>query len=182
MSFRSRPPAVRIASWAVVACVICVLVSTCAASVDAAPAMPDQTAVVLEIGVLVFREGLECILVLAAITASMVGPSRRYQRPIAAGAGIAFVSTLLTWRFAIRIVDDLTQNMPALDVQAITGLLAVIVLIVVMNWFFHKMYWTGWISLHNRKKAGITSECASGLVKSPCHVGTGAARIHFTLS
>ena len=21
-----------------------------------------------------------------------------------------------------------------------------------MNWFFHKIYWTGWISLHNRKK------------------------------
>ncbi|MCM2535792.1 FTR1 family protein [Neobacillus pocheonensis] len=26
-----------------------------------------------------------------------------------------------------------------------------------MNWFFHKIYWTGWISLHNRKKQQITS-------------------------
>jgi high-affinity iron transporter len=26
------------------------------------------------------------------------------------------------------------------------------VLLVVMNWFFHKVYWTGWISLHTRKK------------------------------
>src|SRR5581483_1029679 len=29
-------------------------------------------------------------------------------------------------------------------------LLAVAVLLVVMNWFFHKVYWTGWISAHNR--------------------------------
>jgi len=36
--------------------------------------------------------------------------------------------------------------------QVGTGLLAIVVLLVVMNWFFHKMYWTGWISLHNRKK------------------------------
>ena len=33
-----------------------------------------------------------------------------------------------------------------------TGLLAIIVLLVVMNWFFHKVYWTGWISLHTKKK------------------------------
>ena len=26
------------------------------------------------------------------------------------------------------------------------------VLLVVMNWFFHKVYWTGWISLHTKKK------------------------------
>src|SRR5581483_2338312 len=41
---------------------------------------------------------------------------------------------------------------PGLDVQAGTGLLAVAVLLVVMNWFFHKIYWTGWISAHNRKR------------------------------
>jgi high-affinity iron transporter len=173
MSFRSPPPAVRIASWAAVTLVIGVLVSSCAASVDAGTATPDQTAVVLEISVLVFREGLECILVLAAITASMVGPSRRYQRPIAVGAGIAFVATLLTWRFAIHIVDDLTQNMPALDVQAITGLLAVIVLIVVMNWFFHKMYWTGWISLHNRKKQELLQNAHRASSKARVMWGLG---------
>ena len=31
-------------------------------------------------------------------------------------------------------------------------LLAILVLLVVMNWFFHKLYWTGWISLHNQRK------------------------------
>jgi high-affinity iron transporter len=107
---------------------------------------------VLDISVLVFREGLECILVLAAITASLNGSGRRYQRPIAAGAGIAFAATILTWCAAVSIINDLSKSIPALDVQAATGLLAVVVLVVVMNWFFHRVYWTGWISMHNRKK------------------------------
>ena len=109
-------------------------------------------AAVLDIGVLVFREGLECILVLTAITASMQGATRFYRGPIAAGAALGLVGTLIAWFIAVGIVSDLTQDLPALDVQAGTGLLAVIVLLIVMNWFFHSVYWTGWISLHNRKK------------------------------
>src|ERR1700691_2545042 len=49
---------------------------------------------VCDIGVLVFREGLECILVLSAITASMVGDKRIHKQPVIAGAGIGFVATL----------------------------------------------------------------------------------------
>jgi high-affinity iron transporter len=73
-------------------------------------------------------------------------------RPVAAGAGVAFLATLATWIVAVGIVDDLTQSFNALYVQAATGLLAIFVLLVVMNWFFHKVYWTGWISLHNKRK------------------------------
>ena len=42
-----------------------------------------STVAFLDIGILVFREGLECILVLAAITASMpdVGDGRIFRRP-----------------------------------------------------------------------------------------------------
>jgi high-affinity iron transporter len=111
-----------------------------------------SAAAVLDIAILVFREGLECILVLAAVTASMAETGRRYQRPIVAGAGIAFAATLLTWRAAIGVIGDLARHFGALEVQAGTGLLAVLVLVIVMNWFFHKVYWTGWISLHNRRK------------------------------
>ena len=107
---------------------------------------------ILDIGVLVFREGLECILVLSAITASMVKTEESYRRPVAAGAGVAFLATLLTWFIAVSIVDDLTKSINALYVQAATGLLAIFVLLVVMNWFFHKVYWTGWISMHNKRK------------------------------
>ncbi len=51
---------------------------------------------ILDIGVLVFREGLECILVLSAITASMMGSNQAQRRPIAVGAGIGFIATLIT--------------------------------------------------------------------------------------
>jgi high-affinity iron transporter len=117
---------------------------------------------ILDIGVLVFREGLECILVLSAITASMVKSEESYRRPVAAGAGFAFLATLATWFIAVAIVDDLTKSINALYVQAATGLLAIFVLLVVMNWFFHKVYWTGWISVHNKRKhaliKGVTEE------------------------
>jgi high-affinity iron transporter len=106
----------------------------------------------MDIAVLVFREGLECILVLAAVTAGMVGSQESFQLPVAAGAGVAFLATLLTWGVAIRILDDLTTSISALTVQVVTGLLAIVVLVIVMNWFFHKLYWTGWIAAHSKRK------------------------------
>lgn len=117
---------------------------------------------VLDIGILVFREGLECILVLSAITASMVKSGEPYQRPVAGGMGVGAVATLATWFVAVRVVDDLSKNISALAIQAGTGLLAVIVLLVVMNWFFHKIYWTGWISLHNKRKRELLAGARMG--------------------
>src|SRR5579862_3975930 len=120
---------------------------------------------IMDIAVLVFREGLECILVLSAITASMVNSGKSYLRPVAAGVGAASVATMATWFIAVAIVDDLTKSINALYVQAATGLLAIFVLLVVMNWFFHKVYWTGWISLHNKRNheliKGATEENTS---------------------
>ena len=112
----------------------------------------DFGARVLDIAVLVFREGLECILVLAAVMANMGGARRTYQRPVAAGAAGALGATLVTWFIAVGIIKSLSDNVSALNLQAATGLLAIVVLLVVMNWFFHKVYWTGWISMHSRRK------------------------------
>jgi high-affinity iron transporter len=112
----------------------------------------SPTVAFLDIAILVFREGLECILVLAAITASMTGAKEAHRRPVAAGAAVAFGATLVTWLVAVRIVGSLSENMSALNLQAATGLLAVVVLLVIMNWFFHKIYWGGWIRAHNRRR------------------------------
>ena len=133
------------------------------------PTQPNTSPTVafLDIGVLVFREGLECILVLAAITASMTGKKRMYRRPIAAGAGMAFGATLITWLIAVRIVSSLSDNIPALDLQAATGLLAVIVLLVIMNWFFHKIYWGGWIRAHNRRRKNLLAEASVDEISRP---------------
>ena len=124
---------------------------------------------VIDIGVLVFREGLECILVLAAITASLTGRRAQFQRPIALGALAGFAATLLTWTLAVRIMNDLSADISALALQAATGLLAVVVLLVVMNWFFHRLYWTGWISVHNKKK--------QTLLKAGDHSASSRARL-----
>lgn len=120
------------------------------------PTIPNTShlAASLDIAVLVFREGLESILVLAAITA---GLSRKkgvtdHSAPIFLGASGGFLATLLTWFLVRGIVDDISQKVSMLVLQAATGLLAVIVLLIVMNWFFHKIYWGGWIIVHNRRK------------------------------
>lgn len=109
--------------------------------------------VVVESGILVFREGLEAILVLAAVTASLVRQPGEQWKPIAAGSGVAFIASIATWFIVVAIISAI--NAPALDIQAATGLLAIFVLLIVMNWFFHRIYWTGWISHHNRRRRAI---------------------------
>jgi high-affinity iron transporter len=130
-------------------------------SPDPLRAGASASAAVTDIAVLVFREGLECILVLAAITASMVGPTRVHRRPIAAGVVVGVVATAITWRIAVGIIDRLTESVSALHVQAATGLLAIVVLLIVMNWFFHKVYWSGWIALHTKRKRELTKQAAA---------------------
>jgi len=124
---------------------------------------PDPTdpnisrgAVVLNTGLLVFREGLEAILVMAALTASLMGSNGSYRRPIAVGAGAAFLASIATWFIAIVVLDSI--HAPALHIQAVTGLLAIVVLLVIMNWFFHHVYWTGWISAHNKRKRSLMND------------------------
>jgi len=130
------------------------------------PTVPNtgHWSAILDISVLVFREGLETILVLAAITAglSRKGENTHHTLPIFLGAGCGIMASLVTWFIVRGIVSDLTTVMSALALQAATGLLAVVVLLIVMNWFFHKVYWGGWISLHNRRKRSIL-----GAIESP---------------
>jgi high-affinity iron transporter len=133
---------------------------TSAGSPDPTAPRTTTTAATLDIAVLVFREGLECILVLSALTASMIGSNQVYRRPIAAGVGLGFAATLVTWIIATGIVSDLSGSVSALNLQAATGLVAVIVLLVVMNWFFHKVYWCGWISMHTRRKKDLMQSIA----------------------
>ncbi len=144
-------------------CVVGVLVwqgITASGNPDPTVAHLNKNAAILDTGILVFREGLECILVLAAITASMVGSNQSYRRPIAVGAGLGLLATVATWFVAIAVLSQI--NAPALAIQAATGLLAIVVLLVIMNWFFHKIYWTGWISFHNRRKKSLRKSAAQG--------------------
>ncbi|HYW34065.1 MAG TPA: FTR1 family protein [Balneolaceae bacterium] len=102
--------------------------------------------------VLVYREGLECILVLSAIVAGLVRTRKIYWKPIATGAGAGTAASAATWFILIGILSLVANTVSEVNIQAATGLLAVVVLMVVMNWFFHSIYWTGWISFQNKKK------------------------------
>jgi high-affinity iron transporter len=71
---------------------------------------------------------------------------------------MAFFASVLTWFIVVGIISDISQNVSALNLQAGTGLLAIIVLLVIMNWFFHKIYWGGWITMHHRRKRKLLDQ------------------------
>jgi high-affinity iron transporter len=116
----------------------------------------SRTTAVVDSAVLVFREGLETILVLAAVTASFLGGNRVYRKPVAIGGAVALLASVGTWFVAVWFIGLFGDG--GLDVQAATGIPAIIVLLVVMNWFFHKVYWTGWISHHHRRRRNLLAE------------------------
>jgi high-affinity iron transporter len=115
----------------------------------------SHTTVVVNSAILVFREGLETILVLAAVTASFLGANKLYRRPVAAGGAGAVLASVATWFAVIWLIGQFHGG--EFDVQAATGLPALIVLLIVMNWFFHKVYWTGWISNHHKRRRSLLS-------------------------
>ena len=116
---------------------------------------------------------------LSAITATMHGRQRFQRQPIAWGVAVGFVATVITWFIAVGVLSALNDSVSALHLQAATGLLAIVVLLVVMNWFFHKVYWGGWITLHNRKKKELIHDEAEGLV-SRRRLFWGLALLGFT--
>jgi high-affinity iron transporter len=103
-------------------------------------------------GIIVFREGLEAVLILASLLASLrTIEERKYRRPILIGALLAFFATGLTWWFANQLLISMMRLGERLE--AIVSLIAIGVLLLITNWFFHKVYWTGWMAnFHNQKR------------------------------
>jgi high-affinity iron transporter len=134
----------------------------------------SRSAVMLSSGILVFREGLEAVLVLAAVTAGLARYRTGFWRPVRLGVAAALLATVVTWFIAVAIISAV--NASELAIQAATGLLAVVVLLIVMNWFFHRLYWTGWISHHCKRRKRLFEETdASG-----SRVMLGLALLGFT--
>jgi high-affinity iron transporter len=110
----------------------------------------SRATIIGDAAVIVFREGLEAVLILAALTASFVGARRHLRRPVLLGALAGLVATALTWLAAQTIIHSLSSG--GMRLQAITGLLAIGVLLLVTNWFFHRIYWSEWIGRFNRRR------------------------------
>ncbi len=121
------------------------------------------TAAVVDTAVLVFREGLEAILTLAVLTAGLARSRRDYAKPVALGAGLGLAATYATWAVVVAVIALVDNTRTELAVQAATGLLAVVVLLVVMNWFFHKIYWESWMAFHSRSKRQLLQAPAAAL-------------------
>jgi len=109
-------------------------------------------------GLIVFREGLEAVLILASLLSSLQRPEeQRYRRPMWLGTLAALVATGLTWMLARGVLQALAHYGEKLEI--IVSLVAIGVLLLITNWFFHKLYWTNWIaSFHAQKRRLLTGE------------------------
>jgi high-affinity iron transporter len=114
--------------------------------------------------VIVFREGLEAVLILAAVMASLSGAARLQRRPMLIGALLALLASAITFVLARTVLTELSRYGEKLE--AIVGLIAIAVLLLVLNWFFHKVYWTDHIRKFNKRRKALLGVTAGGLVSA----------------
>ncbi len=133
------------------------------ATANTGPADPTEASkpmshatVVFNSGMIVFREGLEAILIFAAVTASFLGANKDKRRPVILGAALSFGATIVTWFVVQAVLDAASPLGPKLE--AITGFVAIIVLLVVLNWFVHRVYWTDWIGRHHKRRQKLLTQ------------------------
>ena len=94
---------------------------------------------------IVAREGLEAVVILAALLAGLRGPENRTTRIwIGRGAWLALAASALTFWLSRTLIESLARYGEKLE--AVVSILAVIVLLIVTNWVFHKYYWAEWNS------------------------------------
>jgi high-affinity iron transporter len=94
---------------------------------------------------IVAREGLEAIIILAALMAGLRGVEYASTRKgIASGAWMGLFVTAITFWLSRTIIHSLTRFGEKLE--AVVSVFAVIILFIVTNWVFHRVYWVGWNS------------------------------------
>src|SRR4051795_4928321 len=120
----------------------------------------SHATIVFNSAMIVFREGLEAVLIFAAVTASFRGEHSSRRRPVIAGAVCAFAAAVVTWFLVQAVLDAASPLGPRLE--AITGFLAIVVLLVVLNWFVHKVYWSEWIGRHHRRRRTLLGRAGFG--------------------
>lgn len=110
-------------------------------------------AVATNAAVIVFREGLEAVLILASLMGSLkYGAQRTLRKPLWGGAALAFIATALVWMLAQELLNELVRRGYHETLEAIVSLIAIAVLLLITNWFFHDIYWKDWMSHFHRQK------------------------------
>ena len=124
----------------------------------------STAAVISNSAIVVFREGLEAVLILAALMASMVGINRRYRRPLLAGAALALVASGITWVIAQTVLGSLALYGEKLE--AIVSVIAIGVLLLILNWFYHRVYWAEHLADFHKRKQRILRGSHVGFISA----------------
>jgi high-affinity iron transporter len=95
---------------------------------------------------IIIREGLEAVLIIAAILGTMRASNtpRRFSLWIYLGGAAALLLSIVTWWAADHLITISVQNREL--IEGITSLAAVAVLFFVTNWLFHKTYVIDWMA------------------------------------
>jgi high-affinity iron transporter len=103
----------------------------------------SPTTVAVTAFTIVLREGLEAVVILAALLAGLRGAENAAsRRQVSIGAWGAIAASAATFILARTVISSLSRYGETLE--AVISILAVIILLIVTNWVFHKYYWTGW--------------------------------------
>jgi high-affinity iron transporter len=87
---------------------------------------------------ILFREGIEAVLLIAILLGSLAaGQASDYRRPLGLGILGAVVASAITWVLATLVIDLAPVNRELLE--AITALLAVVVLVAVSFWLISRL-------------------------------------------
>jgi high-affinity iron transporter len=113
--------------------------------------------------IIVFREGLEAVLILAALLGSLKRREVQHlRRPLWMGAAAAFVASIATFMVMRGIVNAFAVFGEKLE--AVVSVVAVAVLLVIMNWFFHNVYWNDRLANFHKQKHGLVGAAAGQLL------------------
>ncbi len=128
-------------------------------------------AITTNAAIIVFREGLEAVVILASLLASFkTAATLRYRRPMWLGAGLALLASAVTWFVMQGALLAFARY--GEKVEAVVSTIAIVVLILITNWFFHDTYWTDWMASFHKKKGE--------LVKTGIGASIGLVTLGFT--
>jgi len=101
---------------------------------------------------ILFREGLEAVLLIAVLLGSLeAARAANYRRPLAWGVVGAVVATAVTFALATFVIDIAPVNREVME--AVTALLAVVVLFAVSFWLVSKLEHKRWMEFMRARTA-----------------------------
>jgi high-affinity iron transporter len=124
MSDRVESPLRRSLPWIAAAALLglCAWFTTQSLGVDPTETRHTEShgTVVVDAAIIVFREGLEAILIFAAVIASFVGTNRACRRPVVGGAGIGLLAAVTTWFLVQALLSFFSDYGPQLEAGSST--------------------------------------------------------------